>query len=557
MRFSLAIAMSIVLPLGVVAQTTQPDTLLTAPDYSAYILTPKAGPAPRINSAKIFGVRPGAPILYKIATTGNRPMQFEALGLPKGVKLDGKTGIITGSVKNNGTFDITLKATNAQGTDTRQLKLVVGEDIALTPPMGWNSWNCWGNSVSQEKVLSSAHAMLDKGLDQYGWTYINIDDGWQGRRGGKWNGIQPNYKFPDIKALADELHANGLKLGVYSSPWVGTYAGHAGSQSDTADGTYPWIEEGWCTDDLKMQKPGDPKRRVRAEYWRHAAYSWAVADAKQWADWGVDYLKYDWKPNDTNSAEEMNNALRSSGRDIVLSLSNTAPYADAMAWHSIATCFRTTGDIRDNWENVKKIGFDGQQMWCTFTSPGHWPDADMLVVGMVGWGPKLHYTLLTPDEQYSHMSLWALIASPLLIGCDMAKLDDFTLNLLCNAEVNDISQDPLGMHAAVFYADSNHRVYVKLLDNGDLAVGLFNICDKPLDIEFEPRDLGLWASDVTVRDVWRQQDVAIVQPGGTHSTHVAPHGCALYRLSPGNDPEKAFNTVHYGARPYVYPKVGN
>ena len=206
------------------------------PDYSSYILTPPPAAEPRINSARVFGVRPGAPILYTIAASGERPLTFAADGLPEGVVLDRKTGRLTGSVAAAGTYRITMRASNAKGSDERILRLEVGERIALTPPMGWNSWNCWGNSVSQEKVLSSARALVDKGLADYGWTYVNIDDGWQGRRGGELNAIQPNAKFPDMKALADDLHNMGLKLGIYSGPWVGTYAGHAGTHPSSIHG---------------------------------------------------------------------------------------------------------------------------------------------------------------------------------------------------------------------------------------------------------------------------------------------------------------------------------
>ena len=167
----------------------------TAPDNSKYILTPPAPNTPRINSARVFGVRPKAEFRYTIAATGIRPMTFSAEGLPKGLKLDEKTGIITGVLKKKGTYNVTLRAKNSLGEAERDLRIVVGEDILLTPPMGWNSWNCWGKSVSQEKVLSSARAMVDKGLANYGYTYINIDDGWQGIRGGKYNSIQPKKKF--------------------------------------------------------------------------------------------------------------------------------------------------------------------------------------------------------------------------------------------------------------------------------------------------------------------------------------------------------------------------
>ena len=188
-------------------------------------------------------------------------MTFEATGLPKGLKLDKQTGHITGQVKRAGTYQVKLYATNSLGKAERDLRIEIGNTIALTPPMGWNSWNCWGRSVSQEKVMSSARAMVEKGLVNYGWTYINIDDGWQGIRGGKHNAIQPNDKFPAMQQLADSLHAWGLKLGIYSGPWVGTYAGHVGSYSDNPDGTYDWIKEGKHDENYRYFLPDDKEAR--------------------------------------------------------------------------------------------------------------------------------------------------------------------------------------------------------------------------------------------------------------------------------------------------------
>ena len=478
------------------------------PDYSAYILTPPAPLHPRINSAKVFGVRPNAPILYKIATTGERPMKFEVDNLPQGVTLDSEKGLLTGSIAAEGTYLLTLRATNAKGSDERELRIKVGDEIALTPPMGWNSWNCWGPTVSQEKVLSSARALIEQGMAEYGWTYINIDDGWQGKRGGEHNAVQPNDKFPDMKALADELHSQGLKLGIYSGPWVSTYAGHAGTHSDNPEGIYDWIEQGWCDENMRMTLPDDPKRYIRRRHWRHGEYTWEKADSRQWADWGIDYLKYDWKPNDVYYTRQMHDALKECGRDIVYSISNTAPFADAYAFKELTQCWRTTGDIRDTWESISSIGFQQQDRWAAFHGPGHWGDADMLVVGMVGgWKSAPHFSRLTPDEQYTHITLWAMLASPMLIGCDIALMDDFTRSLLCNFEVNDILQDPLGMRAMPFYRDDRHAVYVKILENGDLAVAMFNLTTEPLTFEIEPRSLGLWESAAMVRDVWRQQVV--------------------------------------------------
>ena len=544
----IALLMAAAVAFSVSAKSKAPvaENQVVIPDYSAYILTPPAPETPRINSAKVFGVRPGAEILYTIAATGVRPMVFSAEGLPTGVVLDSRTGRISGKIAAAGTYKVTLKAENAKGSNTRELRIVVGDKIALTPPMGWNSWNCWGSTVSQEKVLSSARALVEQGMADYGWTYINIDDGWQGKRGGELNSIQPNEKFSDMKALADQLHSMGLKLGIYSGPWVSTYAGHAGTHSDNAEGTYPWIEEGWCDENMRMTLPDDPRRFVRRRHWRHGEYSWAEADAKQWAEWGVDYLKYDWKPNDMYYTREMAEALKSCGRDIVYSISNSAPFSDAYTISNLAQCWRTTGDIRDTWQSIYSIGFEQQERWAAFHGPGHWGDADMLVVGMVGgWKTTPRFSQLTPDEQYTHITLWAMLASPMLIGCDLAKIDDFTRSLLCNFEVNDILQDPLGMRAMPFYRDEKHAVYVKILEDGDLAVALFNISEEPLTIEIEPRALGLWEKPAMVRDVWRQRVVTYVYPGDTFSTDVAPHGTALYRLSPGNSGEKSLAQTHY------------
>ena len=210
---------ALVMPSLGMAQTASPDR-------SAYILTPEPAPEPRINGARVFGARPGSDFIFAIAATGDRPMTFSAEGLPKGLALDPRTGRITGCVKKAGEYTVKLRAENGLGSCERGLRIVIGDKIALTPPLGWNSWNCWARDVTQEQVLSSARAMVEKGLDRHGWTYINIDDGWQGRRGGKYNAIQPNTKFPDMKALADEIHGMGLKIGIYSSPWVGTYAAH-------------------------------------------------------------------------------------------------------------------------------------------------------------------------------------------------------------------------------------------------------------------------------------------------------------------------------------------
>ena len=512
------------MPLG--EKAAAQDTV----DNSSFILTPPAPDTPKVNGPKVYGERPGAPLMYRIPATGKRPMTFSAEGLPKGLKLNPESGIISGKVKKAGTYKITLKATNDLGSDERELRIVIGNEICLTPPLGWNSWNVWGNSVSQEKVISSARAMVERGLADCGWSYINIDDGWQGVRGGKHNAIQPNSKFPDMEGLAKEIHSMGLKFGIYSGPWVGTYAGHIGTSADYPDGTYDFIKKELVDSVYKL----DRSRTDRKTLWYFGKYSFAKADAAQWADWGVDYLKYDWNPNDVYNTREMAEALNETGRDIVLSLSNSAPFALAPYWEKYCQAWRTTGDIRDKWESIVKIGFKGQDRWAQFKAPGHWPDADMLVVGKVGWGPKVHDSKLTPDEQYSHISLWALLASPLLIGCDMADMDDFTFSLLSNTEVLDVNQDPLGLQASRYYYSDAYATYIKPLEDGSVAIGMFNLGETPRKIGFICHSIGIEGTQ-TIRDLWRQKDIATVGAKERWETEVAPHGVVLVRVYPGND----------------------
>ena len=482
------------------------------------ILTPKAPAAPRLNGARVFGVRPGNPFLFQIPATGERPMKFSADGLPAGLALDAATGRITGTIPAAGTHRVTLRATNARGTDAQPLRIEVGEKIALTPAMGWNSWNCWGVNVDQEKVLASAHAIVAKGLVEHGWSYINIDDTWQGTRPGPTHALQPNGKFPDLKKFCDEIHAMGLKAGIYSTPWITSYAVYPGGSADTPEGTWT--------------KPAGPKTVNRhIKPWDLGTYSFAAADARQWAEWGIDYLKYDWSPNEAVETKQMADALRASGRDIIYSLSNNAPFANAAALSALANSWRTTGDIRDAWGNVRNIWFQ-QEKWREFGGPGHWNDPDMLVIGPVdvASGKNIRPSRLTPNEQYTHISLWCLLSAPLLIGCPVEKADDFTLSLLSNDEVLAIDQDELGRPARQLIVDGRRQVYVKELADGSRAIGFFNLAQEPQKISVTWAQLGL-AKPARARDLWRQQD--IIPAGDGFSIEVGRHGVFLLKVWPG------------------------
>jgi alpha-galactosidase len=488
----------------------------TGPAESAgEILTPPPPATPRINGASVFGVTPGAPFMYTIPATGERPMEYAVDGLPPGLVLDAATGQITGVLKAAGEHPVVLRARNARGQAEKKFKIVCGDRIALTPPMGWNSWNCWAQAVDQEKVLRSARVLVSSGLANHGWTYINIDDTWQGKREGAALALQPNERFPDMKKLCADIHGLGLKTGIYSSPWITTFAGFPGGACDDPKGTWERLSN------------YEPSKRL-------GKYSFAKSDAAQWAAWGMDYLKYDWAPNDVEHTKEMALALRATGRDIVFSLSCSTPLDQINELSRWANCWRTTGDIWDTWDipgpwqsGVSEIGFN-QDLWTNFGGPGHWNDADMLVVGYVGWGPQLHATRLTPNEQYSHLSLWCLLSAPLLIGCDLERLDPFTLNLLTNDEVLAIDQDELGKSARRVATSGPVDIYKKELADGGIAIGYFNRGGTVHTLPSKLDRLGLGGRQ-RVRDLWRQKDLPEVLNELTVT--IEPHGVMLYKFT--------------------------
>ena len=489
-----------------------------------YILTPPSVKTPKINSAKVYGATPNNPVLYTIAATGERPMSFSAQALPKGLVIDTKTGIITGKIAQRGVYKIQLKAKNAFGEATKTLTLKIGDTIALTPSIGWNGWNSWARNIDQEKVIASADAMVKMGLSQHGWTYINIDDAWQGQRGGQFNAVQPNEKFPKFKDMVDYIHGLGLKVGVYTTPWITSYAGYAGGSSNFENGAFP--------DSIVANK--------RA-YRYTGKYRFETNDANQMAAWGIDYLKYDWRI-EVPSAERMSKALKQSGRDIFYSISNSAPFENVKDWVRLTNSYRTGPDIRDSWLSLYVSAFTLDK-WSPYGGPGHWNDPDMMILGNVTTGSNLHPTRLTPDEQYSHVSLFSLLAAPLLIGCPIEQLDAFTLNLLTNDEVIAINQDPLGKSARLVSEENGVQIWVKPLEDGSYAVGLFNVGvfgqtpqsyfrwgdEQPKSFTFDFNKIGL-KGIYKLRDVWRQKDLGDFK--NSFKTDIQHHGVVMLKLTP-------------------------
>jgi alpha-galactosidase len=466
-------------------------------------------------------------------------MTFSAAKLPAGLKLDAQTGRISGMLTEKGDYIVTLHAQNSLGAAERKLRILCGPQIGLTPAMGWNSWNCFASAVTAEHVKAAADAMVKSGLINHGWTYINIDDYWEvnprqtndptllGPQRDAEGKIIPNPRFPDMKGLADYVHGLGLKIGLYSSPGPLTCGRCIGS-------------------------------------WQHEEQ-----DARQYGAWGFDYLKYDWcsynqVAGGTNRQrifpletlqkpyQVMRAALDQVPRDILFSF---CQYGMGNVWEWGAeiggNSWRTTGDITDTWRSLSNIGFS-QAGHEKFAGPGHFNDPDMLIVGKVGWGPRLHPTRLTPNEQYTHISLWCLLASPLLIGCDMTQMDDFTLSLLTNDEVLEVNQDPLGRQASRITQNGLLEVWAKDMEDGSKAVGLFNRGESEATVTVKWSDLGFGGKMQTrnslneqhgaellispirrdglkVRDLWRQKNLGRFMD--QFQTPVPRHGVVLVGVS--------------------------
>ena len=477
------------------------------------ILTPTPSPKPQINGPLIYGVHPDHPLLYRIPATGDRPMTFSVKGLPKGLMLDPATGILRGVLPRPGNYNITLQARNALGTAKRHFRIVVGDKIALTPPMGWSTWYMVHLDISDAMVRQQTNAMISSGLVNYGYSFIDIDDGWNikpsspdpmigGAPRDVDGNLRSNQNFPDMEALADYVHSQGLKIGIYISPGPLTCGGFEGS------------------------------------------YKHEAQDAHLFAQWGYDLLKYDLcsyqklmkNPNDVAELKPvyqlMGSELAKQNRDFVY---NLCEYGNGDVWtwgRDVGGNFwRTTGDVgyldtpqSSLWKNLAAYGF-GQAGIEKWAGPGGWNDPDNLLIGKIKWNGQLMPTPLTHNEQYTYMTLWSLMDAPLIFGGDMTQLDPFTFSLLTNTEVIAVNQDPLGKQAAPASQHGTLEVWSKPMEDGSLAVGLFNKGDQATPVIALWSDLGIHGKRI-VRDLWRQKDVGNFD----HEFHatVGPHGAEMY-----------------------------
>jgi len=366
------------------------------------------------------------------------------------------------------------------------------DGLAARPPMGWNSWNHFHRQVDDAIIRAQAEAMVSSGMRDAGYLYINIDDTWEGERDAKGN-IQANSKFPDMKALADFVHSKGLKLGIYSSPGAKTCARFEGSL---------WHE---------------------------------LQDAQTYAAWGIDYLKYDlcglreeMKAAPTSEAAhkimidaytKMHDALRSTGRPILYSL---CQYGQDAVWEWGAdvggNLWRTTGDISDKYATMAEIGF-GQAGLGRFAGPGHWNDPDMLEVGNGG---------MTADEYRTHMSLWAILAAPLLAGNDLSTMTPETVSLLTNHDVIAVDQDAAGKQGDRVSAEGPVEVWARSLADGSKAVGIFNRQHAALVARVDFASMGFKGA-VKAWDLWQEKELGRIN--GLFVIKVPAHGVVFLKVT--------------------------
>ncbi|KAK1404242.1 Alpha-galactosidase [Heracleum sosnowskyi] len=372
------------------------------------------------------------------------------------------------------------------GMDDQYRRKLLKNGVGLTPQMGWNSWNHFQCNIDEQMIRQTADAMASTGLAALGYDYINLDDCWgELNRDSQGNMVPHKTKFPSgIKALADYVHSKGLKLGIYSD---------AGTQtcSRTMPGSLGFEEQ----------------------------------DAKTFASWGIDYLKYDNCNNNNIDVKQrypiMSKALLNSGRSIFYSLCEWGQEDPATWAPALGNSWRTTGDISDNWNSMTSSA-DQNNAWASYAGPGGWNDPDMLEVGNGG---------MTVAEYRSHFSIWALAKAPLLIGCDLTAMDNNTLEILGNKEVIDVNQDRLGIQGKKVKAEGDLEVWAGPLRGNRVAVVLWNRGSSTTNITAYWSDIGLNPSTVVdARDLWAHQTQSSVK--GQVSASVDSHDCKMFVLTP-------------------------
>lgn len=468
--------------------------------------------SPKINIPTCIGASPKKPILIKIAATGKRPIKYSAEGLPVGLKL--RENIISGCVASEGEYKITLLAENEFGRCKKEMILEIKKDtLLLTPLMGFTSWNAFGFEVSADMLLDTAKRMDELGISEYGYSYINIDSGWQGEYGGKYDAIMPNEKFPDMKDFCDQLHARGYKCGIYSTPMLHAFG---------------------CSIDHIPLPPGctvgEPDDRFADERGGIGLIRKEKNNALQWAEWGFDYLKYDWRPSDPFNAELMRKELIATDRDFGFCVTVKARPEYHTYWKKYCNSYRCNVDSVGTWKNLINIYrtyFD----FIEYVNKGHYFDLDMLDIGKCELFFKLGFTEaedfgLTEDETVIAYSIRAFLNSPIQISANLDEISDFEMSVYCNEEIIAINQDCNFDTAKPYLIIEGEgrmlHIFKKELEGGNVAYAIFNLGEKEETAKIYLREKS------NVRDVWAKKDM---NPTSTISVIMPRHTARIFKVS--------------------------
>lgn len=461
---------------------------------------------PRVNPPYVVGNYPGTEFIFAIPTSGERPMTWTVEGLPEGLTLNEKTGIIRGIVNEAGDYRVKITAKNARGSQSGELQIRIGKELALTPVMGWNSWNTFGQHLTEALIIETAEAMIANGMRDLGYNYINIDDLWQLKeRGADGHIVIDSAKFPrGIKYVADYLHERGFRLGIYSDASKYTCAGVCGS------------------------------------------IGYEEVDARDFAEWGVDLLKYDYcgAPASRDTAivryRKMGEALRATDRSIIYSI---CEWGRRQPWEWAREAgghyWRTTEDIRDAWD-LRESGtglygimdiIDVNGELADYAGPGFWNDPDMLVVGIFGNSSSINSGKVqygcTLKEYRTHMSMWCMMAAPLLSGNDVRNMPDSVLNILTNPEIIAINQDQLGIQGKMVKKEGDCEIWIKPLYKGEVALAVMNRGEQAEKVEV-PLQLAGFVNKALVRDVWLHRDLGEYE---SLKLDLEPHVTVVLRLT--------------------------
>jgi len=481
----------------------------------SYTKIAKAKPfegAPKINMPLCYGASPQKPIMFKIPVIGQRPMTYKTIDLPEGLELI--EGIVQGKIENEGDYVVTLIAENALGQDRVDVTLEIYKDrVQLTPLMGFTSWNAFGFKVTQEQLEFAANKMGALGINEYGYSHINIDSGWQGKYGGKYDAIMPNEKFPDMQGFCERMHEMGYKCGIYSTPMLNAF-GCAMTAVPLPPG---------CT-------CGEPDDRFADERGGIGVIRKEKNNALQWAEWGFDYLKYDWRPSDPYNAELMRKELIATDRDFGFCVTVKARPEYHTYWEKYCNSYRCNVDSLGDWKNFLEI-YKSYFDFIEYINKGHYFDLDMLDLGQCSVFPdgyeKYDYGY-TEDEQVVVYTLRAITASPIQISTNFEAFNEFEFAIYCNEEVIAINQD-CGAYAAKPYMlmeDGKKIIHVlkKKLHNGDYAIAVFNLGETTEDVKVYLDE------KAQIRDVWAKENLEAAET--IVLAQMPPHTTRMFRIKP-------------------------